>query len=228
MQKFSFFPHISLQSIFTTFRHPPFKAVLSASFFLRRVYYLTFSLLKLTTSARIRYAVLIPLFGCFIFARSSPDITPKGIDNNLNEDFGTEVITASLYGTVSAFTHTALATVSTDYAGNAEIKLADSMVSAVNQLVEDSGVCPGTEALKERTLPPGLKKRNPPIRTAPLAPEDCTTRCVNAMIDQMRVGGRFDGLIALVRTSAVINRGLDGALLGSWRASTFVPKTLLV
>ena len=161
----------------------------------------------------MRYAVLIPLFGCFIFARSSPDITLRGIDN-LNNNFGTEVITASLYGTVSTFTHTALATVSTDYAGNAEIKLADSMVLAVNQLVEDSGACPGTEALKERTLPPGLKKRNPPIRTAPLAPEDCATRRVNAMIDQMRVGGRFNGLIALVRTGAVINRGLDGGLAG--------------
>ena len=88
------------------------------------------------------------------------------------------------------------------------------MVLAVNQLVGDNGVCPSTKALKERTLPPGLKKRNPPMRMAPLAPDDCTTRRVNAMIDQMRVGGRFNGLIALVRTGAVINRGLDGGLAG--------------
>ncbi|KAL2052147.1 hypothetical protein ABVK25_007589 [Lepraria finkii] len=52
------------------------------------------------------------------------------------------------------------------------------------------------------------------MRTAPLALDDCATRRVNAMIDQMRAGGRFNGLIALVRTGAVINHGLDGSLAG--------------
>lgn len=85
---------------------------------------------------------------------------------------------------------------------------------AANEIVQDNGVCPSTKALKERTLLPGLKKRNPPMRTAPLALDDCATRRVNAMIDQMRAGGRFNGLIALVRTGAVINHGLDGSLAG--------------
>ena len=152
----------------------------------------------------MRYTALIPFFGYTVLAY-------QGIDN-LNNSFGTEVITATLYGTTSAFTHTTLVTVSTDYAGNAEIKLSDAMVVAVKELFEDNGVCPSTKALKERTLPPGLKKRIPPMRMAPLAPDECAIRRVNSIVDQMRVGGRFNGLIALVRTGAVINQGLDGGL----------------
>lgn len=157
---------------------------------------------------------LILLLNPSVSASVRPEVTPRALQRR-DADYGTEVITATFYGTASTFTRTALATVSTNYAGDAEIKLADTMVSAVNDLVIDAGACAGTKTLRWRTILPHLKKRNPPTRTTQLAPNDCVTRRVNSMIDQMRPGGRFNGLIALVRTGAVINRGLDGGLAGA-------------
>lgn len=78
------------------------------------------------------------------------------------------------------------------------------MVKAVQDMVADTALCPAKKE-KEKRAPPTYQKN-------PLAPGPCFDARVNSMIDQMRVGGRFNGLILSVRYGAAIHTGLAGGI----------------
>ena len=118
-----------------------------------------------------------------------------------------EILTQTYYpGSTTQFTHTALVAMQTDHARNVRVKVSDNMVEELHDFVKNEGACTDLQKPEKPHIPRDmLEKRNPPIRTQRLPnPDECMTRRVQSIIDQMRPGGRFNGLVTLVRTSNII------------------------